>query len=219
MNLIIIGPQGCGKGTQAEKLAERFGASVIEMGHIFRDMAKEDTELGRLIHETIHEKKVLVSNDITIEAFKEALKKISDNEGVVLDGIPRTMVQVESVGEVLDACNRNIDKVISIVLPREISLERITKRFACRDCRKRLIMGKDIQNIQEACPDCGGEVYQRSDDSPEGVSKRLDIFYKETVPVIEYYREKGLLVEVDGKGSIEEVFNEIVKKIRTTDYH
>ncbi len=213
MNLIIIGPQGCGKGTQALKLAEKFGLAVIETGHLFRTIAKEDSELGRLIDMTINEKKLLVSDEITAEVFKDAFNKIPQDQGVVLDGIPRTMVQISSVEEIFSACRRNIDKVISIKLPREISMERITKRFACKDCHKRLIMGSDITSIFDKCPECSGEVYQRSDDSPEGVSKRLDIFYKETVLVIEYYREKGLLVEVDGDNSIENVFSEIISRI------
>jgi len=213
MNLIIIGPQGCGKGTQALKLAEKFGLAVIETGHLFRTIAKEDSELGRLIHRTINEKKVLVSDEITAAVFRDALNKISQKQGLVLDGIPRTMVQTVSVEGAFSDCGRTVDKVISIKLPREISLERITKRFACKECHKRLIMGTDIQNVSQACPECGGEVYQRGDDTPDGVSKRLDIFYQETVPVIEHYREKGLLVEVDGDNNIENVFSEIISRI------
>lgn len=213
MNLIIIGPQGCGKGTQAEMLAQKFDSAVIEMGGMFRAMAKEDTELGKLIHETIHEKKILVSDEIAVAAFEESLGKISENSGVILDGIPRTMAQVGPTEAALAKRGRNINKVISIILPREISMERITKRFACKNCHKRLILGTDIQSVSQACPECEGEVYQRGDDTPDGVSKRLDIFYKETIPVIEYFREKGLLVEVDGEGSIDNVFGEIVKNL------
>ena len=213
MNLIIIGPQGCGKGTQAEMLAQKFDSEVIEMGGMFRAMAKEDTDLGKLIHETIHEKKILVSDEIAVAAFEESLGKISYDRGVILDGIPRTMAQVGPTEAALAKSGRVIDKVISIILPREISMERITKRFACKNCHKRLIMGADIQNVSQVCPECGGEVYQRGDDTPDGVSKRLDIFYQETVPVIEHYREKGILVEVDGDNSIENVFSEIVGKV------
>ena len=219
MNLIIIGPQGCGKGTQAEKIAGKFDLANVEMGHLMRALARENSEFGQKINDIINVRKELAPDEVVVDALRDSLGKISKEKGLIVDGIPRTMAQIAPTEAALADCGRKINKVISIILPREISVERITKRYACSDCHKRLIMGTDIKEVSDVCPECGGEIYQRSDDSPEGVSKRLDIFYKETVPVIEYYREKGLLVEVDGKGSIEEVFEEIVKKIRTTDYH
>lgn len=214
MNLIIIGPQGCGKGTQALKLAEKFNLEHLEMGHLLRSVAGEDSELGSLINELINIRKELAPDDVVMSALGSELGKMSLEKGIIIDGVPRTIKQIGLTEKVMAECGRSvIDKVISIKLPREVSMERITRRFACKECRKRLVLGNDIQDASEKCPDCGGEIYQRSDDSPEGVSKRLDIYYNETVPVIEYYRNKGVLVEVDGDKGIEEVFEDIVRAL------
>jgi len=212
MNIIIFGPQGSGKGTQANKLAEKFNLSHIETGQIFRDIAKIDSPLGNKIRD-LSESKELIPDEITVDVLKHYLEKISDDKGVILDSAPRTIGQIQPVEEMMREEGRPISKAIYITLPYGDSVARITRRFACTNCAKPLILGKHIQTAKDACPFCGGYIAQRGDDTPEGIVKRLDIFYEVTVPVINEYRKKGNLIEVDGSQEMEKVFEDIISKL------
>ncbi|HAV11016.1 MAG TPA: adenylate kinase [Candidatus Moranbacteria bacterium] len=211
-NFLIFGPQGSGKGTQADILAEKFNLVHIETGQIFRDMALADSELGRKIWD-LNEKKEMVPDDITLEVLRFHLEKVSVEKGVIIDSAPRTPGQVAGVEKMLKEIGRDIDSAIYITLPYEESVERITKRFACQSCKKHFVLGKSILSQDDPCQECGGKIIQRTDDTPEGIRKRLDTFYEITVPVIEYYREKGILIEVDGRGSVSQVSDEITKRL------
>lgn len=213
MNLIIFGPQGSGKGTQADLLAEKFNLIHIETGQIFREIAREKTDLGRKIKD-LNERKELIPDEITVEVIKKCLEKISFEEGVILDSAPRTMGQIEPVEKMMHQLARNINKAIYITLPYDESVARITKRYACTVCYRHFVLGKDIQSPDDPCPTCQGPIMQRGDDTPEGVAKRLKDFYAITVPVIEEYRKRDMLIEIDGNKSREEVFEEIIKKIK-----
>lgn len=212
MNILIFGPQGSGKGTQADKLAEKYALAHIETGQIFREIARQDTSLGKTIA-AFNQRKEMIPDKITIEVLRDALRKIPSNKGVVLDSAPRTQGQIELVEKMMTEAGRNTDKAIYITLPYAESVERITRRYACTVCYRHFVLGKDIQSPQDVCPTCAGPIMQRGDDTPEGIVKRLDTFYEVTVPVIEHYRQKGLLVEVDGNQSVEKVFEEITKKL------
>ncbi len=211
MNLIIFGPQGSGKGTQAEKLAEKFNLSHIETGQIFRDVAKLDSPLGVKIKD-LSESRELIPDEITVDFLVHHLEKISPDKGVILDSAPRTLGQIQPVEKIMKAQNRSIDRAIYISLPYGESVARITRRFACTSCAKPIILGKHVELANDICPFCGGQIAQRSDDTPEGIVKRLDIFYNTTMPVVEAYRKKGLLIEVDGGKGMEEVFEDIISK-------
>jgi len=212
MNLIIFGPQGSGKGTQAEKLAEKFNLSHLETGQIFRDIAREDSDLGKMIRNLIKDGEV-VPDEITVEILQRFVAQVSVGQGLILDCAPRTLGQIDPVEAMMAQHNRKIEKAIYISLPYEQSVARITKRYLCATCAKPLVLGRDIENSTDVCPICGGQVTQRADDTPEGISKRLDIFYAVTLPVIEEYRKKGMLIEIDGSQNVEAVFADIIAKL------
>lgn len=212
MNLLIFGPQGSGKGTQADLLAEKFKLAHIETGLIFREISREDSKLGKKIKE-LNERKEMVPDEITVEVLRNKLEKIPAEMGIILDSAPRTAGQIGPVEKMMADLARPIDKAIYITLPYEESVLRITKRYACRVCYRHFVLGKDIENTENPCPTCGGPVMQRIDDTPDGVAKRLKTFYEITIPVIEQYRQRGLLIEVDGSQSKEKVFSEILKEL------
>lgn len=211
MNLLIFGPQGSGKGTQADLLAEKYNLSHIETGQIFREIGREDSELGRKIKE-LNDHKEMIPDEITVEVLRKYLEKVPVGTGVILDSAPRTLGQIAPIEKMLKELNRGVDKAIYIKLPYDESVARITKRYACTVCYRHFVLGKHIFGTEDPCPTCGGPVMQRGDDTPDGVAKRLKTFYDVTVPVIENYREKGLLIEVDGNQPVEKVFEDIIAK-------
>jgi adenylate kinase len=211
MNLIIFGPQGSGKGTQADKLTEKFGLFHIETGQIFREIARENSQLGKKILD-LNNRKEMIPDEITIEVLENYIKKASEKEGIILDSAPRTIGQIELVENMLETFGRKIDKAIYITLPYEESIARITKRYACTLCYRHFVLGKDIDSEKNSCPTCGGFIAQRGDDTPDGIAKRLKTFYAVTMPVVEHYRKKDMLIEVDGNQQIEKVFGDIINK-------
>jgi adenylate kinase len=213
MNLVILGPQGCGKGTQAEMLKNKFGLFHVEMGSALREVAKEDSELGRKVNEIVNIKRELVSNHLASEVLHNELKKDVDGKDLVLDGAPRRLDQIPLVEKVLKENNKKLDKVIYIHISETDSVVRISKRYHCSKCGSRLILGRDVQNPTDKCHNCGGKIEQRPDDTVQGVRRRLEIFRQETVPVIDYYRKKGMLIEIDGTKSVERVFAQILAKL------
>ena len=212
MNLLIFGPQGSGKGTQAELLAAKYNLAHIETGQIFREIGRENSELGKKIKE-LNERKEMIPDEITVEVLKEKLENVPVEMGIILDSAPRTSGQIAPVEQMLAELARPLDRAIYITLPYEESVSRITKRYACRVCYRHFVLGKDIENTEDACPTCGGPVMQRSDDTPDGVAKRLRTFYEVTIPVIEQYRQRDMLIEVDGNQNKEKVFEDIIKQI------
>lgn len=214
MDIVILGPQGSGKGTQAELIAKKYGLEHIDMGKTLRRIAKLDTPLGKEIHRIQNVTKTLVPSEILKEVLNVKLNSFPREQGIVFEGVPRTEDQREYVEEILRESGRKIDAAVFINLPENESLERIERRRTCKKCGRPLILGKDVKTGSDKCPDCGGEIFQREDDSPEGVKKRLQVFREETMPVIEHFREKGILIEVDGRPSIEEVNREIEKNIK-----
>ena len=215
MNLIILGPQGSGKGTQAELLAEKYNLEHIDVGKTLRSVAAQNTPLGKQIYKIQNVQKTLVPDKIFMEVLHTKFSSLPKEHGMIIDGAPRTTNQIEYIEAALREVGRKIDKVIFVNIPKKESVERISRRFSCADCHKPFIMGKDIQSAEEKCPKCGGKIIQRLDDTPAGVKKRLEIFDQETVPVINFFRDKGKVIEVDGLKNIEGVFNEIVKNIQT----
>lgn len=213
MNIIIIGQQGSGKGTQAEMLAQKYNLDHFDTGRALRQIAMLDTLLGKEVHEIVIEKKELVPSRILREVLHIRLNDLDREQGIVFDGVPRNMEQTGYFDEALREFGRKIDKVFFVNIPETESIARISKRWICQKCKKVLIMGKDIQSEKEQCPDCDAPIAQRKDDTPEGIQIRLRIFHEETMPVINYYKEKGLLVEIEGSQSVEKVFSDIKKHI------
>lgn len=212
MNIVIFGPQGSGKGTQADKLSEKLNLSHIETGQIFRDIARENSPLGIMIKE-YNEKKEMIPDEITIEVLRHYLNQVPTEKGVILDSAPRTIGQIVPVEKMMKENGRPIDKAIYIALPYDESVARITKRYMCTSCLRHVVLGKHIGSASEVCPNCGGLITQRGDDTPDGIAKRLKTFYEVTIPVIEEYRKRGLLIEVDGNMGINEVFEDITEQL------
>lgn len=217
MNIIILGPQGSGKGTQAELLAQRFQLEHVDMGKTLREVAKQDTLLGKEIYNVQNVKQALVSNKVFREVLALKLGSLPREQGLIIDGAPRNLDQARYVEELLQQFGRRVDKMIFVDISRKESARRVSQRWVCDVCHKALIMGKDFSEENKACPKCSGSISQRSDDTILGIKKRLEVFEKETVPVIEYFRNKKLVVEVDGSRSIKEVFEDILSQILRED--
>jgi adenylate kinase len=213
MNLIVLGPQGSGKGTQAEILAKKYNLEHIEMGRFLREVAKTDTELGKQIHKIINIQGKLVDDKILKKVLHIKLQDLPREQGIIFDGVPRRRDQLEYLEDALKEFGRKVDAVININIPDEESIKRISKRRICRKNEHVLIMGTNIKSEDEECPICGSEIFQRIDDTPERVKVRLGIYHKDTSEVIEFYQQKGTVIEVDGVGTIEEVAGRINKKL------
>lgn len=214
MNILIIGPQGCGKGTQAQKLVEKYGFKTVEMGELLRDIAKQPTELGEMIRQ-INERKEMSPDSVVLDILDQELEKIESERGVIFDGIPRMPSQIAPFEEIMAKHGRKVDKVLFINISPEESTRRISKRYHCEKCRKPMVLGKDFHSIKESCDICNGKITQRGDDTPDGIKKRLTTFAEKTMPVVEYYMKKGLAVEIDGELPENEVFAKIVSNLET----
>jgi adenylate kinase len=213
MNIIILGPQGSGKGTQAEMLAKKYNLEHIDMGKFLREVAKQDTPLGKEIYHIQNVTNTLVPSRILREVLQIKLNSFPREQGVLFEGVPRTPDQQKYFEDEMRESGRKIDSVIFISIPEEETIKRISKRWTCKKGHP-LIMGVDVRSEKEKCPIDGTEIFQRTDDTPEGIQKRLEVYKKETMPVIENFRERGLLIEINGRPGIEDVFKNIVNKIK-----
>jgi len=213
MNLIILGPQGSGKGTQAKFLAEKYHLEHIDMGSSLRQIARMDSALGRKINQLVNVEKVLVPSEMLKDVLRLEVGSLGREQGLIFDGVPRAMEQALHFEEILQSFGRKISKLIFINISEEESIKRISNRWMCEKCKLGIIMGKDVMSPDDQCPVCESRIVQRVDDTQEGVKKRLKIFREETMPVIEYFREKGSVIEIDGEQSMEKVFQDICDKI------
>ena len=194
-------------------MAQRFDLEHIDMGKFLREVAKMDTPLGREIYQIQNITRTLVPSRILEEAFTIKLNSIPREKGIVFDGVPRNIDQMEYFNRTIIEFGRHIDKVFVINISEEESIKRIAKRRICQKCRTIFILGVDLNNENDACPHCQGKIIQRIDDTEEGIKKRLKVFRDETLPVVEYYQKEGKLIAIDGDKSIESVFSEILENL------
>lgn len=214
INIIIMGPQGSGKGTQTRILAKKFDLQIFETGNILREIAKQDTEIGKKINEIINTKGEMVPWDFMKEKILgKKMDELDKNKGIIFDGTPRIMEEVEYWKRKLKEVNRKIDYVFYIDISKEESVKRLSIRKQCRKNRHLLIIGKDLEEEDKKCPICGSEVYRRRDDTPNKILHRLEWSKKILSPVIEYYKGKGMLIKINGEQSVKDVFKEIVNYV------
>jgi adenylate kinase len=214
MNLIILGPQGSGKGTQAMLIAKKLNLIHIDVGLALRQAARRKTKFGFKLDRIINKNKELVSDEIVRAVLSRDLKQISNKKGVILDGAPRRKDQIMEIEELLVDFGRKLGRIIYVKINQKESIQRISRRYNCSRCFRRYVLGKEIQSTKEKCPKCGGKVVRRVDDTPEGIKKRLSIFRKETLPVINHFKKVGLLLEVDGMKKTDLVFKDILDGLK-----
>lgn len=208
-NYILLGPPGSGKSTQADFFKERLEVTHIDVGGELRAIAGEASPLGKEVYQTIYVKKELASDEIVKQALGRALAKADPTKGIVLDGAPRRESQIGEVTDILAEYGRSIDGVIFIDLPKEVSIDRISRRFNCEQCGEKFIRGMHPEDHAEPCFKCGGKLVQRKDDTPSGVENRWRIFHEDTEPVIRHFEGQGKLLRVDGTKPAGEIFEQI----------
>ncbi|TWH58564.1 adenylate kinase [Desulfitobacterium sp. LBE] len=209
MRAILMGPPGAGKGTQAADLITRYQIPHISTGDMFRAAIKAGTALGMKAKEYM-DAGSLVPDEVTIGIVAERLAEPDCSKGFLLDGFPRTVAQADALDKILTQLKMNLDGVINIEVPEAKLLERLTGRRICRQCGGTYHMVFNPPASEAVCDKCGGELYQRSDDTLETAKNRLQVYNDQTQPLIDYYREKGLLKEINGDQDIAQVLQDIV---------
>jgi len=208
--LVLLGRQGSGKGTQCVRLSRHFVVPHISTGDMLRAAVREGTELGKMA-KTIIDAGGLVGDDIMVGLVSERLSEDDARvRGYILDGFPRTVSQAESLDQATSS--RPLDLAIDLVVPRELVLARLSIRRVCRDCGTNY-QATDHETSQWSCDNCGGDVVQRDDDTPDAINRRLDLYESQTEPLIDFYGKSGRLAQVDGVGSPEEVFGRLTAEV------
>lgn len=208
---ILLGPPGSGKSTQADIFTREFGGEHLDMGAALRSAAQEPTPFGAKLNTIINQKRELVPDEIVEAVLEKELRRISSDRSIIVDGAPRRANQIHEVLSALNRHGKDFKKAIFVELSEEDSVDRISRRFSCLECGAKLVLGGNYAQVGDRCPQCGGKVGQRADDTPEGVRKRWQVFHDETLPVLEYFEKQGKLLRVSGKNDAETIFNDIRK--------
>jgi adenylate kinase len=213
MKLILLGPPGAGKGTQAKMLTKRFGIPQISTGDILRGAVKEGTPMG-LKAKAFMDAGALVPDEVVVGIVRERLQKEDCAPGFILDGFPRTAAQADALKETLQSLGKELDAVVSLEVDTEALVERLTGRRTCRACGRGYHVKFDPPGVEGKCDSCGGELYQRDDDREETIRKRLEVYREQTSPLVSYYRGENLLVAVDGMQEIDSVQEQILSELQ-----
>jgi len=209
VHIIFLGAPGAGKGTQAALASQELGLVHIASGDLFRKAQEEGTELGRQVKSYL-EKGQLVPDEITIRMVMERISAPDASPGVILDGFPRNLEQAEALDKALLKQGKAIDRMVYINVPEQELLSRLSGRWICRNCQTPYHAQSSPPKVEGRCDTCGGELYQRPDDTPSTVRERLKVYFDQTAPLIDYYSRAGKLLEVDGEGSPDEVARRII---------
>ncbi len=210
--MVMLGPPGAGKGTQAVKVAERYAIPHISTGDIFRAAIKEGTEVGLKAKKYLDAGE-LVPDSVVTEIVAERIKKDDCSDGFLLDGFPRTLPQAEALDETLSDGGCPLTAVIDLAVDREALVKRLTARRTCSECGENYNLISKPTEKEGVCDKCGGKLYQRDDDKRETIENRLAVYDKQTAPLIQHYEGGGRLVSVSGTGSMDEVFGRICKAL------
>jgi adenylate kinase len=203
-----MGLPGAGKGTQAEKIVEKYSIPHISTGDMFRAAIKDGTELG-MKAKSFMDQGALVPDEVTIGIVRERLSKDDCKKGFLLDGFPRTVAQAEALETILSDLDRQINYVINISVDKDILMERLTGRRICKSCGATYHLVFNPPTKEDTCNRCGGELYQRADDNAETVQNRLDVNLKQTQPLLDFYENKGYLQNINGQQDINKVFEDV----------
>lgn len=209
MKIIMLGAPGAGKGTQAKKIAQKYGIPHISTGDIFRANIKNGTELGKKA-KTYMDQGLLVPDELTVDLVIDRVNQEDCKNGYILDGFPRTIPQAESLDAALAKMGQKVDYAINVEVPDENIISRMSGRRACVGCGATYHIKYNPPKIEDVCDTCGEKLILRDDDKPETVQKRLGVYHDQTQPLIDYYGKAGVLKEVDGTVDMEEVFQAIV---------
>jgi adenylate kinase len=212
VRVVLLGPPGAGKGTQAKLIQEQFAACQISTGDILREAVAQQTPLGREAGHYIH-RGALVPDDVIVKLVAERLKEKDCEAGFILDGFPRTIPQAESLDTILKRTNLRLNGVLSVQVPREVIIERLAGRRTCKNCGALSHVVFDPPKRSGICDRCGGELFQRDDDREETIAHRLQVYESQTAPLVGYYRERGLLREIDGVGGIDEIRARVIRAL------
>ena len=213
MRAILLGPPGAGKGTQAETIVNEFSIPHISTGDIFRKNIKEGTALGKKAMEYMDQGK-LVPDDLTVELVKDRLLQDDCSNGFLLDGFPRTIYQADALEDALKSMGKALDYVINIMVRKELLVERAVGRRICKDCGQTYHMSFNEPSKEGVCDNCGGGLLQRKDDTEETVENRINVYQEQTEPLIDYYTQKGIIVNIDGEKPIAQVGKDIIAELR-----
>ncbi len=214
MNLILLGPPGAGKGTQARKIIERYGLPQISTGDILRQAVKEGTLLGEKA-KSFMEKGELVPDQVVIAIIEERLRAPDCEAGFILDGFPRTVQQAEALQGILMKGEKKIDHVLNLEVDNEELVRRLTGRRTCRSCGAMFHVIFHPPSKDGICDRCGGILYQRDDDREETIRTRLREYERQTLPLIDYYRQEKVLLTIHGSGSEDQIFERIIRVLDT----
>jgi adenylate kinase len=213
---VFLGPPGAGKGTQAKVVAQKMGVPQISSGDIFRENIKNQTELGILANKYIKVGE-LVPDDVTIGMIRERISRTDCHSGAILDGFPRTPAQAKAFDEILDETGCKINQVPCVFVQEKELIERLSGRLTCREESHIFHQKYNPPQVAGVCDFDGSELYQREDDTPETVKHRIRVYEEQTRPLIEYYQDRGVLVEIDGNQSIENVTKDLLALVNKVD--
>jgi adenylate kinase len=212
MQIVIFGPPGAGKGTQAKFISEEFNVPHISTGDILRENVREGTSLGKKA-KAYMDKGALVPDELLIDLIKERLQKPDTRRGFLLDGYPRTLAQAKALDEILDDINKKLDAVVNVDVGANELVRRLGGRLTCKSCQASYNVKTKPPKVPRICDLCGGELYQRADDTEAAIKNRIKVYKKQTQPLIDYYKKKGLLIDIDGEREIDEVRSDIMKAL------
>lgn len=210
-NIVLIGPQGSGKGTQAERLSAKLGIPIVSVGRLFREEVERDTGPGRSIARYIS-KGERVPSEIVDQVVSARLQESAAGAGIIVDGYPRTLEQAATLDKIFGELGRKVTHVIDISVPDEVSLKRLSGRWVCSNLKCEENYHAEFnppKKNPDLCDKCGSPLIQRDDDKPDAIKRRLEIFHKDTEPLIAYFRDKGLLYGIDGNQPIDKVAADI----------